>query len=368
MLAAAADALINPARAKFLGLKDRHGNVTSLRNDGTTNAQVTPIYLVLQALNEIDQAFAQYAQANPKDAQRQTQWKRARSQLVDQFLDVDREEHADAVVRQRGVPTIIARAHRRAARAALVALPDASPLRLVLLGADEPLEQREHHHAAGRRSRRRWTSPTRSARTTPARTETETLLTYLLDAALEQRRARRAPVVGRRPRAGDARRREPRALLPRDVAGDGAHRPPTRRATCSAASSTRRSTLLARIAGRAYDAQKQRDLRERARSRPVLNVALGKLVTPMTGANGAPGETPLEVILDVIADVNRASPGASAKLAGDGLREHVERASRSSCSTAAGAGAVLRDREKRDRALRSGRRPADGPKGTRDRR
>ena len=40
--------------------------MTSLRNDGTTNPQVTPLYLVLETLNEIDAAFAQYAQANPQ--------------------------------------------------------------------------------------------------------------------------------------------------------------------------------------------------------------------------------------------------------------------------------------------------------------
>ena len=78
VLAAAADALINPTHAKALGLKDRKGAVTSVRNDGTTNAQVTPLYLVLETLDEIDAAFAAYAKANPNDAGRQAQWKSAR--------------------------------------------------------------------------------------------------------------------------------------------------------------------------------------------------------------------------------------------------------------------------------------------------
>ncbi len=91
VLANAADALMNPARAKANGLKDRQGSVTSLRNDGTHNAQVTPLYLVLETLDEIDAAFAAYAQANPNDNQRQAQWKLARSQLVDQFLSVTGE-------------------------------------------------------------------------------------------------------------------------------------------------------------------------------------------------------------------------------------------------------------------------------------
>ena len=48
----------------------------------------------------------------------------------------------------------------------------------------------------------------------------------------------------------------------------------------------------------------------------MLNVALARLVTPMTGSNGQPTETPLEVIIDTIADVNRAAPGATTKLQG----------------------------------------------------
>ena len=95
VLANATDALVDPARAWPAGLKDRQGNVTSLRNDGTTNPQVTPLYLVLETLNEIDAAFAAYAQANPKDNGRQAQWQLARSQLVDQFLARQRAEHAD---------------------------------------------------------------------------------------------------------------------------------------------------------------------------------------------------------------------------------------------------------------------------------
>ncbi len=48
----------------------------------------------------------------------------------------------------------------------------------------------------------------------------------------------------------------------------------------------------------------------------MLDVALAHLVTPMTGSNGQRTETPLEVIVDTIADVNRAAPGTTTKLAG----------------------------------------------------
>ena len=49
-LANATDALVNPGRAKFLVVKDRNGNVTSLRNDGTTNAQVFPLPVSAHAM------------------------------------------------------------------------------------------------------------------------------------------------------------------------------------------------------------------------------------------------------------------------------------------------------------------------------
>jgi hypothetical protein len=40
----------------------------------------------------------------------------------------------------------------------------------------------------------------------------------------------------------------------------------------------------------------------------VLTAALGHLVTPMIGKDGQPGNTPLQMIMDVIGDVNRAAP------------------------------------------------------------
>jgi hypothetical protein len=76
------------------------------------------------------------------------------------------------------------------------------------------------------------------------------------------------------------------------------------------------TALLARVAGRAYDANSVEICANELDPDGVLNVALAHLVTPMTGSNGQPTETPLEVIIDTIADVNRASPGATAKLQG----------------------------------------------------
>ena len=89
VLAEAVRGLIDPARATALGLTDRHGAKSVRRNDGTTNAQVTPIYLLIDALNGMDQAFADYASAHGGDTSKHAAWRSARSQIVDTFLSVN---------------------------------------------------------------------------------------------------------------------------------------------------------------------------------------------------------------------------------------------------------------------------------------
>lgn len=87
--ATATRALLDPDYAKTtLQLTDRKGSSATKRNDGTTVAQVTPAYLIVDALGAIDLAFDTYEQQNPNDTDRRANWRRARSQLVDQFMGV----------------------------------------------------------------------------------------------------------------------------------------------------------------------------------------------------------------------------------------------------------------------------------------
>ena len=88
VLAEVAAQALDPNEARRRGLTDRQGNTTALRNDGTTNPQVTPVYLLAEALAEIDAAFSTWAAAHPSDTGRKAQWLRARSQLVDQVFSV----------------------------------------------------------------------------------------------------------------------------------------------------------------------------------------------------------------------------------------------------------------------------------------
>jgi hypothetical protein len=88
-MASAMKGVFDPDESTRRGLLDRRGNKTALRNDGTTNPQVTPAYLLTGALASIDGAFDAYGKANASDAGRLAQWRRARSQLVDQLLGTD---------------------------------------------------------------------------------------------------------------------------------------------------------------------------------------------------------------------------------------------------------------------------------------
>lgn len=88
VFADATESLFSASRAKEVALKDRKGQSTGKRNDGSDTPQVTPLYLVLQALSGIDDAFAE-AIKDPADKDRLAKWRAARSTLVDQFLKVN---------------------------------------------------------------------------------------------------------------------------------------------------------------------------------------------------------------------------------------------------------------------------------------
>jgi hypothetical protein len=312
--------LLDPKIAAAAGLKDRYGNVTALRNDGTTNPQVTPIYLVLEALNNIDAGFASYAAAHPTDAQRQATWLSARSQLVDQFLSVSgsgsTSSFADASVpailpvlvttlREQIVshcassfsPPYPACAWTTSELLGNMQATMTGPLFAGMMGLGDAIRK-----------------------DTNGRTQLESLLTYLLDAG-----SKNDALPALLAASDDLIQvlRDDENLVPfYEVAAEAA-RPSVldaqgnivQKGTLDAT-----LTLLSRLTGRVYaeptgqspveDCSKEIDPNQ------VLTVALQNLVTPMASSTGAlAGETPLQVILDAIADVNRASPETTSKLA-----------------------------------------------------
>jgi hypothetical protein len=75
-------------------------------------------------------------------------------------------------------------------------------------------------------------------------------------------------------------------------------------------------SMLARLDGRAYDTNGVEVCSRELDPDQVVPAALANLVTPMNGADGQPTQTPLEVFMDVVADVNRADPTSTSKLTG----------------------------------------------------
>lgn len=85
VLANAIKVLVDPERNR--GLERRIGGTSVKRNDGTVNAQVTPIYLLIDALKGFDQRFPEFAKEHGGE-DRLPAWRRGRSQLVDQLFAV----------------------------------------------------------------------------------------------------------------------------------------------------------------------------------------------------------------------------------------------------------------------------------------
>jgi hypothetical protein len=309
--------LINPKHAASMGLKDRKNQSTSLRNDGSLNKQVTPLYLLLQTLNEIDQAFAKYAQANPSDNQRQAQWKRARSQLVDQFFDVAGQNTKTQSFKNQPL-TKIAPVLVDMLRAQLLAHCGAAS------NASSPTPCTWAKTDLWTNASTTIGGPTFATavgvadviRQDPgARAELEKLLQYLTSSVSNNDAL--AALLGTTDDIVQVMRDDANLVPLYHVLAAA-----MQQTTTDAQGKLQRSvvdattTFLSRIAGRAYDGTNHEICANELDPNGVLTTSLGKLMTPMPGPNGQPGESPLEVILDAIADVNRASPGGTAKLVG----------------------------------------------------
>lgn len=80
--------LFSKQYARDVGMLDHQGRKATAWVDGTPQDQVTPFAMFADGLHAMDQAFAA---AGPDGAVRQRMWRRARSQLVDVFLAVEGE-------------------------------------------------------------------------------------------------------------------------------------------------------------------------------------------------------------------------------------------------------------------------------------
>ena len=310
-LAQSLRALLNPDLALQAHLTDRSGSAAGQRNDGTTNAQVTPIYLITGALNGMDAAFATYATQHPSDGGRQLLWRSARSQLVDQFLSVN------------GTGTMSQFANR--------AFPKITPVLIDALRA-QILANCPQIAAGCTWARRDLAKKMAASMAGPlfatqmglvealrandgTRGEVEKLLSYLLDSA-SQNDALRALLASSDDMI-QSLRDDTNLIAIYHVMAEGAapslvdeQGNVVERGMMDA-----QLALLTKLAAKAFDQNTHAEVcANELDPNQVMNVALGHLVTPMPDASGKPGETPMEVILDVIADVNRQAPDQTGKL------------------------------------------------------
>ncbi len=308
VLAQATRALLDPGAAKTNGLTSRLGRVTGLRNDGTTNPQVTPMYLMTEALNNIDATFAAYAQKNPNDNQRQAKWRLARSQLVDQFLGVTGNGTASAftnpAVPKMG-PTLIdllreqIQAH----------CPDSFVPPYPRCGwARDELTQKMTDTVKGPVFAGSLDLLDAVRKDDGARREAENLLVYMLDTAAQNDAL---PTVLASSSDLLQIMEDDTDIVPILHVAAEAAAGPLRDAQGNVVQSSMmdsQAALLARLSGRAFDAEHHETCSSEIDPNQVLTIALKNMVTPLPSPNGTPRKTPLEVIMDAIGDVNRVAP------------------------------------------------------------
>lgn len=310
-LADATRALVDPELANKDGLKDRLGSGVAKRNDGTTNPQVTPVYLLTSALSAVDAA---YVRAGEDGERRKVLFRTARSRLADQFLGTTGS----------GTQTAFANP----------SIPKMTPVLVDVMRAQ--MWARCPKSFAPPYERCAWAKDTlpKSAEDTlrgpmfagavdvldslrsdgRARRETEGFLQYMLDAT-SQNDALASLLAS----SVDTLQvlRDDKNLIPffkvlaEVVAG------PTLNASTGKFEGKgvvdAQLSLLGKISGRYRNENRVEICSKEIDPNQMLPILLTKVMTPMEGGNLA-GMTPLEVFIDVVAEVNRAAPGETAKL------------------------------------------------------
>ncbi len=277
--------LFSQSRAAQNGTTDRFGNPNGQWTDGTVQNQTTPFNLLTDALHGFDVAFSQAEDG----VERQAQWRRARSQLVDVLLATEGSGPTTRFKNRALAPLLVtslklfreqlnARCPNRetgggcawAQQELAQNLADAisSPMFSAMVDMVEEMRK----------------DPS-------ARRALERYLTYLLQNAAdgEALQGTLASMVDVMQVMTDDEKLAPIlnaaavALSPHD-APDGA----------GAADTTIR--ILTALTDEEYDKYH------------VLDHVLRNVVTPIPAEDGSPGLSPLEVILETITEVNRADP------------------------------------------------------------
>lgn len=305
-------ALIDPDRSKNAGVVDRKNNASAVWNDGSTNGPITPIYLITGALAEVDDAFGAWAGAHPMDAQRQQQWRDARSQLVDQFLSVS-GMGAMSQFKEAALPKITPVLVDMLRAQMWTRCPDtfgaASPKRCAW--ARDELANKMSDTIKGPLFSTSM-DLTDVIRADPAaRQELEALLQYLVDVASQNDAF--ASVLASTADILQVLRDDPN-LVPLFHVLAEAFAPSQFDGKDVVSLVDAQTSLLSRISGKAFDSSGNEICKVELDPNQILTQVLSRVVTPMKDASGKETQTPLEVLLDAIADLNRVDPQRTDRL------------------------------------------------------
>jgi len=305
VVANAVRALIDPDRN--IGLTDRRGVRFTTWNDGEPRVKrVTPLYLLTNALRSVDNLL------DPAP-DRKAQWQRARSQLVDQFLGVT-GSGSGARFSRPGLPRVAITAVDSIRAQLLAKCPGtfAPPYSARCGWARDEIYSNVKDTLSGPLFAATQDLTEALRRDGSARVETEKLLTYLVS-----------------PPFNDPLRAALLASLADvlQIAGDQANFIPVLHALSPAVSLSAldssgnrlvamvdaQLSLLTRASGKAFNADNGEVCANEVDPNQVITAVLKRASVPVS-INGSVPQTPLEVFLDVIADVNRVAPEQTGKL------------------------------------------------------
>jgi hypothetical protein len=305
-LSEAVRVLVDPARNA--GLLDRTGKKTVTRNDGSANPQVTPVYLFVDALKAIDKAFE-------PAADRLKPWREARSELVDQLFAVDGAK-ADARFKNPAISKILPLILDITRSQIASHCPDP---KAPCTWASKELAERLSTSLSGPTAASAIDLLDAIRRDDKTRVELEKLLGYLLDGASDN----------------DAQTTTLMAAVDLlQVLDDDVNLEPLYRVVASASQQAvvdkdgkvvLRGLIdgsvegLARVFARAYNESGKEICSKEIDPNRTIDFVLKRMLQPY-GKEGKDLRTPIEVIMSVIGDVNRADPSLSTKLAGNDYR------------------------------------------------
>jgi hypothetical protein len=267
---------------------------------------VTPAYLITNALSAIDAAFDKYEEQNPNDKARRASWRRARSQLVDQLLGVNgihsSSSFADPIVTKVSPVLIDVLRAQLWSRCPRSFVP---PYERCAWAKDE-LAKKAEDTLAGPLFTSGMDVMDALQRDPDGRRETERMLAYLVDSA-----SKNDALASMLASANDVVQllRDDDNLLPLfkvlAEAVDGSKYDDKGRLTQKSLVDAQMA-LLARVSGK-YFVEDKEICRNEVDPDQVLARVLAKAVTPIKDGDFE-GQTPFEVLVDVIADVNREDP------------------------------------------------------------